>query len=76
VQKFNLNFPLLSDESTETIKAYGAWAPKKFMGKEFLGTVRKTFLINPDGEIVKEYEGMKLDQHAQEILNDVASFSL
>lgn len=75
-EKFHLNFPLLSDESTETIKAYGAWAPKKFMGREFLGIVRKTFLINPNGEIVKEYQGMKLDQHAQEIIHDVAAGSV
>jgi thioredoxin-dependent peroxiredoxin len=72
--KFQLNFPLLSDVSTETIKAYGAWAPKKFMGREFLGIVRKTYLINPVGDIIKTYEGMKLEQHAQEILQDIQSY--
>lgn len=71
VNSYHLNFPLLSDETIETIKAYGAWAPKKFMGREFLGTVRKTFLINPEGEIVKIYEGMKLESQAQDILMDV-----
>jgi peroxiredoxin Q/BCP len=69
--KFKLSFPLLSDPSTETIKAYGAWGPKKFMGREFLGTQRKTFLISPDGEIMKEYYGMDLKTHAQEILKDI-----
>ena len=72
--KFNLNFPLLSDVSADTIKAYGAWAPKKFMGREFMGIVRKTYLINPLGDIVKTYEGMKLENHAQEILHDIQSY--
>jgi peroxiredoxin Q/BCP len=75
VDKFSLNFPLLSDESTDTIRAYGAWKPKKFMGKEFLGTARMTFLINPKGEIVKTYEGMDLTKHAQEIFRDIVSLS-
>lgn len=69
--KYHLNFTLLADPSTETIKAYGAWAPKKFMRREFMGIHRKTFLINPEGEIVKEYQGMDLTKHAEEIINDV-----
>jgi len=69
--KFSLNFPLLSDPSHEVIEMYGAWRPKKFMGREYLGIIRKTVLINPIGEIVKEYEGMKLENHAQDILKDI-----
>jgi len=72
-QKFELNFPILSDRSTETIQAYGAWGTKKFMGKEFQGIIRKTFIVNPAGEIVKEYVGMDVAVHAQEILADIAS---
>lgn len=71
VNKFSLNFPLLSDPSKETIKALGALEQKKFMGKEFLGVSRKTFLINPEGDIVKVYQGMDLTKHAQEILADI-----
>lgn len=71
--KYDLNFLLLSDESMETIKAYGAWGGKVLFGRSFLGIVRKTFLINPQGEIVKTYEGMNVTKHAQEILSDVQS---
>lgn len=71
--KFSLNFPLLADPTKETIQAYGAWGEKKFMGKTFQGTIRKTFLINPNGDIVKTYEGMKLETHAQDILNDITT---
>src|SRR3989344_1320547 len=69
--KFKLNFPILSDESTETIKAFGAWGPKKFMGKEYSGTQRKTFLIDPKGEIKKVYEKVNPTEHAKEILKDI-----
>jgi peroxiredoxin Q/BCP len=65
---------LLSDPTHETIEKYGAWRPKKFMGREYLGIIRKTVLINPAGEIVKEYEGMKLETHAQNIIQDIALF--
>jgi AcrR family transcriptional regulator len=56
---------------SEVIKKYEAYGKKKFMGREFLGTQRKTFLISPDGEIMKEYYGMDLKTHAQEILKDI-----
>lgn len=70
-EKYSLNFPLLSDESTDVIKAYGAWGPKKFMGREFLGILRKTYLIDPNGDIVKTYDNVNPTQHADEILRDV-----
>ena len=70
-EKFHLNFPLLSDESKETIQAYGAWGKKKFMGREYDGILRNTYLINPEGEIVKEYLNVKPEQHADEILKDM-----
>lgn len=70
-QKFSLNFPILADESLETIKAYGSWGRKKFMGREFDGTLRNSYLIKPKGEIVKTYEGVKPDKHIQEILQDL-----
>lgn len=72
-EKFQLNFPLLSDESTETIKAYGAWAPKKFMGRTFLGILRKTVLINPQGKIAKTYDNVDVKTHAKQILEDIKS---
>ncbi len=73
-KKFNLNFPLLSDESTETIKAFGAWGPRLFWGRRFEGILRNTYLINPKGEVVKVYEKVNPLTHVQEILNDIAEF--
>ena len=68
--KYELNFPLLSDPQAEVIKAYGAWGEKKFMGKTFAGVLRMTFLINPAGEIVKTYENVNPLGHAEKILKD------
>lgn len=73
--KYHLQFPLLSDETKVTIKAYNAWGEKKFMGKTFDGTLRKSFLIDPDGEIRKEYPKVDPLAHAQEILKDFESVS-
>lgn len=70
-EKYQLNFPILSDESLEIIKAYGAWGKKKFMGKEFEGTLRKSFLIDSEGEIKKIYENVNPTTHAGEIIEDV-----
>lgn len=68
--KYNLSFTLLADPSLETIKAYKSWGTKKFMGREFEGTLRNTYLINPEGKIVKTYEKVKPADHAQQILDD------
>jgi len=69
--KYSLNFPILSDESTNTIKAYKSWGVKKFMGKEFEGTFRNTYLINTKGEIVKTYEKVNPLTHVAEIISDI-----
>jgi peroxiredoxin Q/BCP len=70
-KKYGLNFPVLSDENKETIKAYGAWGTKKFMGKEFEGVIRKTFIIDDTGEIRKTYDKVTPSGHADEILKDI-----
>lgn len=70
-EKHNLNFPLLSDEKKEVIKDYQAWGKKKFMGKEFEGILRISYLINPQGEIVKKYDKIDPKKHADEVLVDV-----
>ncbi len=74
VEKYDLPFTLLSDEQKELVEAYGVWGKKKFMGREYMGTNRVTFLIDPKGVIVKVYENVKPDNHAQEILADIAAF--
>lgn len=74
-QKYSLNFTILSDEKLDTIKAYGAWGEKKFMGREFDGVLRKTFLIDPAGEIKKVYEKVNPLVHAEEIIRDLGEVS-
>ncbi len=70
-EKYSLPFPLLSDVNTDVIKSYEAWGPKKFMGKEFLGVLRITYVIDEEGKILKAYEKVKPQDHAQEILKDI-----
>lgn len=70
-----LNFTLLSDTSTETIQAYGAWGKKKFMGREYFGINRNTYLVNPKGELVKTYEGVNPLTHVGELLKDLQELS-
>lgn len=70
-EKHNLSFTLLSDPEHTTIEAYGAWGPRKFMGREFMGTHRNTYIINPAGEIVKTYEGVDPKKHAAQIIADL-----
>lgn len=73
--KHKLDFTLLSDISTETIKAFGAWKPKKFMGREYMGISRNTYLIDPKGEIVKTYENVNPLTHVGSILKDLSVLS-
>ena len=67
-EKYNLRFTLLSDPEHVTIEAYGAWKPKKFMGREFIGTHRNTVIISPDGQIAKVFEGVDPKTHVGEII--------
>ena len=69
VDKYTLPFTLLADPSKEMIKAYGSWKPKKFMGREFLGIVRSTFVLDEKGKILKIFPKVKVAGHSQEILN-------
>lgn len=71
VEKYTLPFTLLSDEDKEVVEKYGVWGKKKFMGREYMGTNRVTFLIDPKGMIAKVYEKVDPAHHAQEILSDV-----
>lgn len=72
--KYNLPFLLLSDEKKEVVKKYGVWGTKKFMGKTYQGTLRTSFLINPEGKIVKIYENVNPTIHAEEVLKDLLLF--
>jgi thioredoxin-dependent peroxiredoxin len=71
--KYHLNFPILSDETKNVIKEYKSWGIKKFMGREFEGTIRNTYLIDPKGEIKKFYEKVNPLIHSEQILKDLTS---
>ncbi len=66
--KNELPFSLLADESKEIIQAYGVWGPKKFMGREYEGIHRTTFIIDEKGEITAIIEKVKTKEHARQIL--------
>ena len=70
--KQNFPFLLLSDPEKITIKAYGAFGPKKFMGKEYEGIYRVSYLINEDGAIEKVYNKVKPKEHAAQVLSHIA----
>jgi len=72
-QKYKLPFTLLADTNKEVVKTYDVYKPQKFLGREFLGTVRTSFLIDETGKIIKIYENVKPAAHAQEVLRDLAS---
>jgi len=69
--KYHLNFPILSDEENKVIKAYKAWGIKKFLGREFEGTMRMTYLINPKGNIEKVYNHVNPLKHTNQLLSDL-----
>jgi len=72
VDKYDLPFTLLADESTDMIQAYGAWKEKSMYGKTFMGINRISYLIDPDGKIAKVYPKVKPEEHAQQVLDDLA----
>lgn len=69
--KHRLPFTLLSDEGREMIAAYGAWQKKKMAGREYMGIVRMSYLVDPEGRIAKVYPKVKPEGHALEVLRDL-----
>ena len=68
--KHELPFPLLADEDKEVINAFGVWGPKKFMGKEYDGIHRTTFIIDEEGKIAEVIGKVKTKAHAEQILGE------
>ena len=66
-EKYKVNFDLLSDEKKEALKAFKVWGKKKFMGKEFMGVIRSTFVIK-NNKIIKEWRSVRVKDHAKEVL--------
>jgi peroxiredoxin Q/BCP len=67
--KFQLPFPLLADEEHKVCDLYQVWGPKKFMGKEYEGVVRTTFLIDTQGNIARVFENVRPSEHSAEVLS-------
>jgi thioredoxin-dependent peroxiredoxin len=70
-EKYGLPFTLLSDEGKKMLKAYGVWKKKKFMGREFMGIVRTTLIIGPDGKIKKVWSPVSVKDHVKEVLENL-----
>ena len=68
-KKFQLPFPLLADIGHKVCDLYGVWGPKKFIGKEYEGVLRTTFLIDQTGNIVKVFEKVRPAEHSAELLS-------
>lgn len=75
VKKFDLNFPLLADTNNEVGKAYSVFGEKTLFGKLIMGYHRQSFLIGPDGEMVKHYDKVKPEEHVAEIIADVKKYA-
>ena len=69
--KYTLPFPLLADEDGSVCQAYGVWRLKKFMGREYMGIERMSFLIDEEGNIAKIYETVKPREHVGEVMGDI-----
>ncbi|HEX9162418.1 MAG TPA: thioredoxin-dependent thiol peroxidase [Thermoanaerobaculia bacterium] len=71
--KYNLNFPLLADQTADIAKMYGAWKEKNLYGRRTWGVARMTYWIGPDGRIKKIYKKVDTAKHAEDILADLQS---
>ena len=72
-EKYKIKFDLLADEDLKVLKKYKVWGKKKFMGKEFMGTIRSTFLIDKKGKIIKVWDNVKVKDHAKEVLETLSN---
>lgn len=69
-EKMRITYPLLADVDKEVSKAFGVWGKKKFMGREYMGVMRSTFLVDEKGEIFKIYPKVKPAGHSKEVLKN------
>ena len=72
--KYKIKFDLLADEEIKVLKKYKVWGKKKFMGREFMGIIRTTFLIDKKGKILKIWKNVKVKDHAQDVLETLKTF--
>ncbi len=71
IEKFDLPFTLLSDEKKEVLEKYGVWQEKSMYGRKYMGVVRTTYVINPEGKIKKIFNKVKVDGHNKEVMEAV-----
>lgn len=71
IKKYQLPFPLISDENHQIAEAYGVWVEKNLYGRKYMGVERSTFLIDPHGKISQVWEKVKPAEHAELLLNDL-----
>jgi peroxiredoxin Q/BCP len=69
--KYDLNFPLLSDPEGKVIRAYGAWGEKNMYGKKSEGIIRTTVVIGPDGKVTRVFPRVKVDGHVDKVLEAI-----
>lgn len=67
-KKYDLAFPLIADEDHAVMEKYGVWQEKSMYGRKYMGVARTTYLIGADGKVVKRWDGVKVDGHAEEVL--------
>jgi thioredoxin-dependent peroxiredoxin len=67
-EKYGLKFPLLADEDHSMMEKYGVWQEKSMYGKKYMGVARTTYLIGTDGKVVRRWDGVKVDGHAEDVL--------
>ena len=72
--KYKIKFSLLADEEIKVLKKYKVWGKKKFLGREFMGIIRTTFLIDKKGKIIKIWENVKVKEHAKEVLETLKNY--
>ena len=72
-EKFKIKFDLLSDVEIKVLKKYQVWGMKKFMGREFMGIIRSTILIDKKGKVIKVWDNVKVKDHAKEVLETLKS---
>ena len=70
-EKYDLPFPLLSDEDTQVQKAWGVWKEKNMYGKKVMGTERTTVIVGPDGKVEKVFPKVKVDGHVENVLAEL-----
>ena len=72
-EKYKLSFPLLADEGHAVAEKYGVWQKKSLYGRSFMGNVRTTYLIDKEGKVQQRWDNVKVDGHAEKVLEAVNS---